>query len=72
MRCPMSYKQKFLITSHVDRNRLSGTLTSENFCQDSRKIVATLSNATKAILLERYGEDFVNFGYDSSDVTYLH
>ena len=30
---------------------------------DPGKIAATLSNATRALLLERYSEDFVNFGY---------
>ena len=35
------------------------------------KIAYTMNNATKAILRERYREDFVNFGYDSSDVTYF-
>lgn len=60
---------------------VSITLIFAKFCQgseaaqvllDPRKIAATLSRATKAILRERYREDFVNFGYDSSDVTYLH
>jgi hypothetical protein len=57
------------------------TLTFENFCQGSEAarmlldpitIAATLSDTTKAILRERYREDFVNFGYDNSDVAYLH
>ena len=57
---------------------MSITLTFENFCQgletarDPMKIAVTLNNATKAILRERYREDFVHVGYESSDVSYFH
>jgi hypothetical protein len=34
---------------------------------DPITIAATLSDTTKAILRERYREDFVNFGYDNSE-----
>ena len=60
------------ILAHLDAHGLPHENKAEQHARGSKaaqarldpgKIAATLSNATRALLLERYSEDFVNFGY---------